>query len=161
MGYGVMKIVSAIILVMLLGHGLDRVAHQQPNDQFPRKFDEFDNIHCEDEMARLDSFAIELQNHPGFIGYVIIYGGRVSRRREAKARAARMYYYLVHSRGLDRKRIITVDGGFRETLMGELWIFQPGASVPAPTPTVRVEDVKLRGRVRVYGYNCGDAMGRL
>jgi hypothetical protein len=149
-------IVSVIVLLVLLGQGFSRMAQSE----WPRKFDEFGNIQCEDELARLDSFAIELQNHPNLIGYVIIYGGRIGRRNEAKARAARMYYYLVHSRGVARNRVIIVDGGFRETLMGELWISQSGL-VPTATPTLRVEDVKLRGRARIYGYNCGDAMGRL
>ncbi|HEV8589203.1 MAG TPA: hypothetical protein VGQ72_10040 [Pyrinomonadaceae bacterium] len=151
-------IFSAVILLALLSHGLTRPAG---NGEWPRKFDEFGNINCEDELARLDAFAIELQNQPNLIGYVIIYGGRTGRRNEAKARAARMYYYLVRSRGMDRKRVVTVDGGFRETLMGELWLSKPGAPVPVATPTVRAEDVKLKGRVRIVGYNCGDAMGRV
>ena len=150
-------IVSVIVLLALFDHGSFRAAQSES----PRKFDEFGNIHCENELARLDNFATELQNHPNLVGYVIIYGGRSGRRNEAKARAARIYYYLVHSRGMDRKRVITLDGGFRETLMGELWLSQRGAPIPIATPTVRAEDAKLRGHARIVGYNCGDAMGRL
>ena len=148
---------SVTVLLAVFGHGSFRAAQSES----PRKFDEFGNIHCENELARLDNFATELQNHPNLIGYVIIYGGRSGRRNEAKARAARMSYYLVRIRKLDRKRVITVDGGFREALMGELWLSQRGATSPIATPTVRAEDVKLRGRARVVGYNCGDAWNRL
>jgi hypothetical protein len=137
------------------------VAQDTPANQFPRKFDEFANINCEDELARLDSFAIELQENPNLHGYVIIYAGRRARRNEAKARAARMSYYLVHSRGLNKSRIFTVDGGFREKVMGELWVSRQGAPLPNPTPTISAAAVKLKGRVKVRGYNCGDAMGRL
>ena len=42
-----------------------------------RKVDEFENINCEDEMARLDNFAVQLNNEPGSTGYVIFYGGRL------------------------------------------------------------------------------------
>ena len=140
---------------------LTRGDAQAPANPSLRKFDEFGNINCEDELARLDSLAIELRNNPNLQGYIIIYGGRRGRRNDAKARAARMQYYLVHSRGLRKTRILSLDGGYRETLMGELWVSQSRASAPIPTPTVRAADVKLKGKVRVYGYNCGDAMGRL
>jgi hypothetical protein len=151
-------IVSAFLLVTLFSVGVSRAAQA---DVTPRKFDEFGNIHCENELARLDNFATELENHPHLVGYVIIYGGRVGRRNEAEARAARIYYYLVRIRHLNRKRIVTIDGGFRETLMGELWLSQRGRTIPMATPTIRPEDVKLKGRARIVGYNCGDAWNRL
>jgi hypothetical protein len=149
--------VAAVLFLASVAHG----GPQESANSSLRKFDEFGNINCEDELARLDSFAIELQNRSNLRGYIIIYGGRRGLRNEAKARAARMKYYLVHSRGLDKTRTITLDGGYRESLMGELWLSQSGTPAPTPTPTVRAMDVTLKGRVRVYGYNCGDAMGRL
>jgi hypothetical protein len=142
----------------LLSSGFARPAKEREE---PRKFDVFGNVNCEVELARLDSFAIALQNDANLVGYVIIYGARTGPQNQAKARAARMYYYLVHSRGVNPKHVITMDGGFRETLMAELWLTKPGAPIPAPAPTVRAQDVRLRGRVSVYGYNCGDAMGHL
>ncbi len=44
-----------------------------------RKFDEYGNISFADEQARLDNFAIQLQNEPGAQGYIIAHAGR-SRR---------------------------------------------------------------------------------
>jgi len=149
--------VAAVLFLASIAHG----GPQESANSSLRKFDAFGNINCEDELARLDSFVIELQNRPALHGYIIIYGGRRGRRNEAKARAARMKYYMVHSRGLDKTRIITLDGGYRESLVGELWLSQSGTVAPTPTPTVRATDVRLKGSVRVYGYNCGDAMGRL
>src|SRR5687768_6998511 len=59
-----------------------------------RKVDEFGNINCEEEMAHLDVFAVQLNNEPGSTGYIIFYGGRtynrrLARRGESEARAGR------------------------------------------------------------------------
>jgi hypothetical protein len=125
----------------------------------PQKFDEFGDVTCEDEMARLDNFTITVLNNPHSKAYVIVYGGWRGRRNEAKARAARMKFYLVKIRGMEAKRIVTLDGGFRKELMSELWLVQLGDSEPLPTPSVDLKDVRLRGRVRVRGYNCGAGLG--
>ncbi len=124
-----------------------------------RKYDEFGNITCEDELARLDSFLSELQGNSNTQAYVIVYGGRRGRRNEAKARAARMKFYLVNTRRFDAERIVTIDGGFREELSAELFIAPPGAPAPTPAPTVHPKGVKLKGKARVYGYNCGAFIG--
>src|SRR5712691_8379870 len=69
------------------------------------KFDAFGDIKCEDEYARLDNFAIQLQNEPTAKGLIIFYGGRsfrgkLPRRGDAAARAARLRPYLVKRRGI-------------------------------------------------------------
>jgi len=122
-----------------------------------REFDEFGNICCDDEKARLDNFFIEVQNNPEMQWYIIFYGGRchsysychssrlrIPRRRESEARAARLKPYLVDTRGLESKRVVVVNGGYRELLMAELWIVPKGAKPPTPTPTVQGEDMKFR-----------------
>jgi hypothetical protein len=124
-----------------------------------KKFDEFGDINCEHELARLDSFSIYLHDNPNLRGYIIVYGGRRGRRNEAKARAARMRYYLVHTRGHVAQRIIMIDGGYRETQTSELWLCPPNVPTPIPTPTVKAADVKLNGRVKVRGYDCGESLG--
>ena len=134
-------------------------AQTQPGMQFANRFDEFGNINCEDEMARLDNFAAHLQSTPGSQGYMIVYGGRRGKRDEARARAARMKFYLARIRGLPAERVITIDGGYREEQTTELWLQPPGERAPIPTPTVKAKDVRLRGRVRVRGYNCGAFIG--
>jgi hypothetical protein len=60
----------------------------------PRKVDEYGAINCEDEMARLDNYAIELQNDPSAQAVVIVYGGRRGTRRdEVRARMAYVRHY--------------------------------------------------------------------
>ncbi len=134
----------------------------------PREVDEFGDVCCEDEKARLDNFAIELQNNPEAQGYIIFYGGRrypscwfggrrYSARRprfgEAEVRAARMEPYLVNTRGFSPERITVVFGGFRESWTAELWLVPRGAQPPAPTPTLQRRDLRYRrGRVTLREF---------
>jgi hypothetical protein len=92
------------------------------------KFDEYGNIKFNDEKARLDNYAIQLQNQPGSQGYILAYGSCAG---EAQARADRAKDYLVNTRGIDAGRLVTVDGGCRSELWVELWIVPTGATAPA------------------------------
>jgi hypothetical protein len=96
----------------------------------PRKFDEYGNIRFNDEKARLDNYAIELQNDPTAQGTIIAYG---SCEGEGQTRADRAKNYLVNTRGIDAGRITAVDGGCREDLTVQLWIVPSGATAPAAT----------------------------
>ena len=113
-----------------------------PAQPVPRKIDEYGNIRFNDEKARLDNFAIELQNDPTSTGYIIAYGGRTGRAGEAQRRADRAKNYLVNTRGISADRIVTVDGGFREELTVELWIVPSGATPPPASPTVDPSEVR-------------------
>jgi hypothetical protein len=93
-----------------------------------QKFDEYGNIRFNDEKARLDNYAIQLQNQPGAQGYIIAYGSCAG---EAQARADRAKDYLVNTRGIDAGRIVTMDGGCRSDLSVELWIVPSGSTPPA------------------------------
>ncbi len=108
----------------------------------PVKFDEYGNIRFNDEKARLDNFANELQNQPQAQGLIIAYGGRRGRAGEAQARADRAKDYLVTTRGIDAGRIQTLDGGFREDLTVELWIVPQGATSPTASSTVDPSEVQ-------------------
>jgi len=123
----------------------------------PHTFDKFGNVTCEDEMARLDNYAIQLQNTPGSQAYIIVYGGRVGRRGEAQARASRIKSYLVESRGIEADHVTKIDGGYRESLMIELWIMPRGVGAPTSTPTFQPKDVRFkRGRIKRREYRqCG------
>ena len=107
-----------------------------------RKIDEYGNIRFNDVKARLDNFAIELQNDPNAQGYIIAYGGRRGRAGEAQRRADRAKDYLVNTRGISADRIVTVDGGFREDLTVELWLVPSGATAPTASPTVDPSEVQ-------------------
>lgn len=94
-----------------------------------RKFDEFGNIKRNDEKARLDNYAVELQNDPTSTAYVIVYPGTPG--LSAETRSSRIVDYLVNTRGLDRQRIVTVIGSPRKQLMVELWLCPQGVTPPA------------------------------
>jgi hypothetical protein len=95
-----------------------------------RKFDEFPNIPRNDEKARLDNFAIELQNDPTSTAYVIIYPGQKGKPGEVQQHITRIVDYLVNSRGIDKRRIVTLVGPTRSDLMVELWVCPQGAKAP-------------------------------
>ena len=97
-----------------------------------RKFDEYYDIARNDEKARLDNYAIQLQSEPGSQGYIIVYPSRRARANEAQARATRISDYLVNSRGMDASRFTVTMGPQREDWLFELWIVPQGAAPPTP-----------------------------
>lgn len=97
-----------------------------------RRFDEFPDISRNDEKARLDNFAIELQNDPSATAYVIVYPGKPAKAGEVQEHAGRIVEYLVNSRGLDQQRIVTLVGPARNALHVELWVTPRGATPPNP-----------------------------
>jgi hypothetical protein len=97
-----------------------------------RRFDEFPDISRNDEKARLDNFAIELQNDPKATAYVVVYPGQKGKRGEVQEHARRVVDYLVNSRGLDERRIVTLVGPTRSELAVELWVTPQGATPPIP-----------------------------
>src|ERR1044072_1333781 len=103
-----------------------------------RKFDEYAELSLEDEKARLDNFAILLQNEPDSVGYVIVYAGHGARINEAKEVGERAKRYLIKTRKINRKRVITIDGGHREQLTTELYLQRRGLPPPPVSPTVKV-----------------------
>ncbi|HKP73768.1 MAG TPA: hypothetical protein VJT82_12570, partial [Pyrinomonadaceae bacterium] len=108
----------------------------------PNLFDTYGKIARNDEKARLDNYAVALQNDPGAQGYIIGYGGRRGRAGEAQARADFAKNYLVNSRGIDPGRLVTVDGGYREEAATELWIVPSGATPPTASPNVDASEVQ-------------------
>ncbi|MDT5262012.1 MAG: hypothetical protein QOC61_1016 [Acidobacteriota bacterium] len=108
----------------------------------PKRFDEFPSIAFDDDKARLDQMAIELQNNPGATGYVIAYAGRNSRAGEADRMGHRALDYLSVTRGISRDRLVFVNGGYRETNSFELWLVPKGAEPPRPTPTVSPDQIR-------------------
>ncbi|MDX6406125.1 MAG: hypothetical protein QOH70_3580 [Blastocatellia bacterium] len=121
-----------------------------------RKFDEYGNIRFNDEKARLDNFAIQLQNEPAAQGYIIGYG---SCDAEGQTRANRAKDYLVNTRGIDAGRLVVVDGGCMPELKVELWVVPSGATPPAastdgavsPCPDCKKKPSRRRGGSRRRG----------
>ena len=99
-------------------------------------FDEFGDIPSGDTKARLDNLAVTLSEDPTLQVHVVAYGARTGPRGQALRRAQWIRDYLVNTRGLDPSRIVTLDGGHRDELSGELWLSPPGSGAPPARPTV-------------------------
>jgi hypothetical protein len=100
------------------------------------KVEEFVSRSFDDDKARLDAFAQELQNRPDSAGYIIVYQGNNKsdmRKLAATKLASRSLTYLVQNRGVSPSRLQTTEGGFRERTMYEFWIIPPGANPPVAT----------------------------
>jgi hypothetical protein len=151
-----MTTVKVSALIVFLGSFLTAPAALAPT----RAFDDFGDIRCEDEMARLDNFAIQLQNETSAKGLIMFYGGRrfrgrLPRRGEGAARAARLKPYLVQRRGIPAERVIVIDGGYDAEWHARLWIVPQGASLPAPDGSIPANQIKFRkGKVSPRQFRC-------
>jgi len=118
------------------------VAAEEKKIIVAREFDECNNCTFDDQKARLDNLAVELQNDQSTTGYIIAYGGRTSPIEQVERLMTRARDYLIKQRGIDGSRIVVINGGFREGDSVELWIVPSGAAAPRATPTVQAGDVK-------------------
>lgn len=150
-----MKLTSSMIILFAFG-----VAISQSSGIIGCAFDSFGDINCEDEMARLDNFAIQLQNDPSSKGLIVFYGGRRFRGRlpkqgEAEARAARLKPYLVERRGIAKDQVMVVGWGYSEEWYVQLWIVPRGATIPDRWPTIPAKEIKFRkGTARARDFRC-------
>ncbi len=93
-------------------------------------FDEYGAICWEEEQARLDNFAISLQNADHTtLGHIIVYDGKRACRGEAVARAMRAKKYLVEYRKIAADRIVWRWGGYLSEMTTTLVIHPGGASI--------------------------------
>ena len=97
-----------------------------------RKFDEFPDLSRNDEKARLDNYAVQLQNDPTSTAYIVVFPGRSGKRGEVQRHTTRIVDYLVNSRLIDGSRIVSLVGSEREELRVELWVCPQGATPPTP-----------------------------
>jgi hypothetical protein len=119
-----------------------------PKTEVPKRFDEFPSIAHDDDKARFDNLAIELQNNPGSTGYIIAYAGRNSRAGEADRMGQRAIEHLTTTRGLSPDRVHFINGGYRDANTFELWLVPQGAAPPTPTPTLTPDQVHPSGTRR-------------
>ena len=118
------------------------IAAVAPPPVTPRKFDEFPSIAYDEDKARFDNFAIQLQQEPESQGYIFAYGGRTSRAGQAGRMAERARSYLVQTRGIDPGRLNIVEGGLRDSDTYELWLVPSGATPPQASPTVSPSEAR-------------------
>jgi hypothetical protein len=111
------------------------IVDKKPDLPGPRKFDEFPSRAFDDDKARLDAFAIELQNNPDSQGYIIMYQGTDKnslKNRNVEVLSKRTLDYLVKARGIDPRRVVITNWGNRQVTTYDLWIIPPGAKPPVP-----------------------------
>ena len=99
-----------------------------------QEFDECNSCTNDDQKARLDNLAVELQNDPSTRAYIIAYGGRKGPVGQVQRLMSRARDYLIAQRGIDASRLSVINGGFRDQDSVELWIVPSGATPPRPTP---------------------------
>ncbi len=69
-------------------------------------FDQYGAISWEDERARLDNFAIEVQSDEKLIGYILVFDAIGGCSGEAQAQAIRAKRYVVEHRHIAWNRVI-------------------------------------------------------
>ncbi len=139
--------ITALLILALLGPHVSvrewRVAPDSP-------FDSYGNICFEDEKARLDNFAIALQQNPKWIGYIVVYAGNESCAGEAQYRANRAKRWVVR-RGVAAQRVIVKNGGYRTDVTTQL---QPWPTDKPPYEILQGElsfkDVKIFKHCKIY-----------
>lgn len=118
------------------------IVAKKPPEIECKPFDQFQSVAFDDDKARLDNLAIELQNAPDAQAYIMIYAGRTSRAGQADLLGRRTMDYLTNQRGVDARRITIINGGYRDTDFIEIFICPPGAKTPQSTPTVQPGDAQ-------------------
>ena len=90
--------------------------------------DEFPTVACDDFLARIENFLIELQNNPDSQGYAVVSGSSEETRR--KAGYELIIKGAVALRNFDKNRIISVRGKAAKDLQVQFWSVPPGAKKP-------------------------------
>ena len=108
-------------------------------------FDDYGNICWEDESARLDNFAIALQNQPTATGHIMVYAGRLSCPDEAKSRGNRAKSWLVQ-RGVPPRQIVVRNGGFQKEVRTMLVVYPKGADDYDYPTSLPKDEVSIRKR---------------
>ncbi|HEU4933447.1 MAG TPA: hypothetical protein VFT48_15290 [Pyrinomonadaceae bacterium] len=107
------------------------------------KFDEYGDISFTDEKARLDNFAIQVNNMENVDALLVVYAGRKARVAEAQLRGNRARDYLISVRKIDPNRIKVIDAGHRESLTVVLYTWPAGADPPPFESTVDKSKVQI------------------
>jgi hypothetical protein len=95
-----------------------------------------------------------LKNDPTTRAYIIVYGGRVGPKGEAKTRAHCTKDYLIKNHRIEPERIVTVDGGYREEIEVELYILFPGDASPNAVSTISASAVKVVKKRKIKRGGC-------
>jgi hypothetical protein len=123
--------------------GMTDSSHNNCEGLAAAAFDSFGELSQAQEKQRLDNFVIALMGQEGSAGYIIAYGGKRSRAREAIERAQGARNYLIKARKFTPSRLKAINGGHREQSAVELFVVTPGGCPPTITPTIDPRDVQI------------------
>lgn len=118
-----------LMLSLALAASLCAAASAQPPAP-PKPVDSFGPVNSSDWLARLDNFAVELQNDPAALGYIVAHAEKYKLLAWPSRRAHWARGYLTGARGVDPARVRVVDGEFRLTTEFELWLVRAGEAPP-------------------------------
>ena len=106
----------------------------QQNIPASRKLDELSHLIADHEMARLDTFALELNKNANSIGYILGYNEPDIPPGQLLRKIYGYWNYLVNKRGINPNLIKVAEGGNRKNSIAELWLVPNGAPAPKPLP---------------------------
>ncbi len=149
-------LLSVICLIQCFNYS----AFAQTSEPSARKFDEFGDALPTDMAARLDNFAIVLQNNPNVRAFLIVYRSHRDLPGLSSRRVNWMQNYLIYNRGFKPDRIIAIDGGTASCLSHELWIIPPGTA-PKPREDAysrEFDDTDVARKFDEYSYTIAEDM---
>jgi hypothetical protein len=111
------------------------------------KFGEFGELPQKAVTENLQALAQFLAHSTDNV-YLFVYAGKKSERNFTANSIRKMKEELVIA-GLAPRRVMSMDGGFREEPAFEFWIVPVGAEPPRPSPTVRRDEIEYPARVPV------------
>lgn len=114
----------------------------------PIRFDEWHDLVFRDEKARLDNISIVWREQSRNIIYLVIYAGKTACVGEAKARGIRAKNYLI-KRKVRAGNIVWIDGGWKDEVTTEVWIWPPEVGKPPTFPEFESSDVKLEDGCKI------------
>jgi len=133
--------------------------------QEAQKFDEFEDLNCDDYLGRMDNVLVYARDNPTLTVYVLIYEGKVRNAydktktesrlptfgsAEAKIRSIKKRLPI---RKFPVRRFSFVKAGFREYAMIEIWMVPAGAAPPKPAPTLTKMKYR-KGRAAGFCIEC-------
>jgi hypothetical protein len=125
--YAKVMFISVVSLILCFNSS----SFAQNSEPSAHKFDESGDIYPTDMAARLDNFAIALQNSPSARAFLLVYRSHRDLPGLSGRHVNWMRGYLIYSRGIRADSIVAIDGGTASCLSHELWIV-PSGTVPKP-----------------------------
>ncbi len=118
-------------------------------DEFvPNMVGHFGITNLEEEWLNMDSLNVRYRNDSARQIFLVVYGGKTNKSGEIKERTKRLIYYLTENRHIPKEKITIINAGFREKFEFEFWLSPSDKIFPPLSPTVDVEKVKFRGKMK-------------